>query len=54
MHPTLRILVAITEDGHLVIEHGEFDVTISLLLDRVQGADLVFAGIPARVELPSA
>ena len=46
MHPALGVLVSVSEDRNLVIKHGEFDVTVPLLLDSVQGSDLVLTSIP--------
>jgi hypothetical protein len=46
VHPALSVLVPVSEDGDLVIEHGKLNVTISLFLDSVEGTDLVFTGIP--------
>jgi len=46
MHPTLGVLITVTEDGDLIVEHGELDVTIPLLLHSVQRTDLVFPRVP--------
>jgi hypothetical protein len=42
----LLTLIAIPQDRDLVIEVCKLDVSIPLLLDGVQWANLVFAGVP--------
>lgn len=51
MHPTLRVLVSVPKDRDLVIKHGKLDMAVSLLLDGVQRADLIFPGIPVDLEV---
>jgi hypothetical protein len=48
MHPALSVLVTVTKDGNLVIEHGEFDVTVPLLFDGIQRPYLVFPRVPIK------
>lgn len=43
MEPTLRILIAASQDSHFSIERGEFDVAVALFADRVEGARHVLA-----------
>jgi hypothetical protein len=47
VHPTLSVLISITEDRHFIVEHREFDMTVSLFLDCVQRSDLILTSVPA-------
>lgn len=51
MEPTLRILITIPDDQHFIVIGGEFDMAITLFLDGVEGANLVFAGVPDRIRM---
>jgi hypothetical protein len=41
-------LISIAEHGDLVVEDGQLDMAVTLLLDSVQGANLILASVPVK------
>lgn len=51
MEPTLTILISVTDNQHLVVIRCKLDMTVALLFDRVERADLVFTSVPVHLEV---